>query len=186
MLLFLISLVFGGEFLYNFKKVDKIEENYELFKEIKLKNFLYKFYRTGKSSTKLLIQQHLPFLLQEVTKIKSLDFTRQSLIFTLNPYKDIFMKDKNTTICIGKYVGTFFEDDTLYQYYKGGDKCDIKKDVNRSARVSYKGGPGKLRIDKIYESKVCRYEIVVIGEELSRVVEGNVEIVYFVEENDSR
>lgn len=182
--LFFISHLYSKDTLYNFKQ----SKGTNPFETLRTEGGTYYFYDHLPALTPYRIQHHLPYLIQNLLKIKEPVIHQSNTItYEIIPFKEIIMVNKETRISLGKYKRSFMKNNNYYQEFSCGDKCDLKKSTKRSSNVCFKGLSGDLRVESMVEKKLCSYSFVVGGEILARAINPNIEIGYtFVPHNSKK
>lgn len=173
--------------LYKFTKVGEVSHEWEMLKNITTDRGTFTFYRGAIDTKKIHIQYHLPFLIQKIYGWdKPIEYATPTVKYVIKPFKDIYMEMGGERICLGRYKRSYIENETYYQLFSCGDRCDLRKNELRTSKTSFKGSVNEgLKVEKIMEKKVCRYEFSIGGECLTRTIDSTEIIFYTFKQHNS-
>lgn len=178
--MFIIFFIFTNQKnVYEIKKYTN--ENIEPFKEIKVNNKTYKFYKKDTDPKKKFIKISAAILIKNLINMKPIVY-EDTYKLTIIPFKSITI-EKDQNLSLGVHVKTFFKGKNLIQSFEGGSVCDLNKKIKWSSDVIYLITDGEPRIHRIFEKSLCKYEIIVKGSVFGKEVSVNEFYIDFWNEN---
>ncbi|KRH95305.1 hypothetical protein M153_100064110 [Pseudoloma neurophilia] len=148
-----------------FRTSNEKPETSEPFETISFDNTDYLFYLVMNTPIKIkYLQLHLPFIIERLLNLKdTIFYTTGNTKYFIKPFKEIFMIKNGKKILIGKYKNSKNENETLTQKFTNGDILSYGKKIRWSATVKYSGGVEKLKVSRIIEGSLGKYDIRVTG-----------------------
>lgn len=130
------------------------------------------------------LQLHLPLIVHKILQLnKPIVYITGNTKYIIKPFKSVYMIKKGTKILIGKYDQSKNNNDVFTQSFKGGDFLSYGKKIRWSANVRYVGGINGLKISRIIEGSLGKYDIRVSGSILTNKLLHEHTIEYFTTKN---
>lgn len=135
------------------------------FKTVSLGNKSVNFYYKTNDQIRInYLQLHLPFILDQlIQNDKNIIYLSNTTKYEILPFKHIYMFKNNKKVLIGKYKSSKNENETLVQEYTDGDVLSYGKKVRWSAKIRFAGGIDELKVARIIEGNLGKYEIKITG-----------------------
>lgn len=149
-----------------FQKVTDQEIQEEPIKVIAIGDQITEFYKVKNKIPKInYLQLHLPFIIDEILHLdREIVYITGTTKYIIRPFKEIYMYKENEKILIGKFDHSYNENEVLVQKFGNGDYCSYNKRNRWSAKVTFAGSVVGLKVSKIVEGFLGKYDIRVTGD----------------------
>lgn len=110
------------------------------------------------------LQLHLPLIVHKILQLdRSIVYTTGNTKYVIRPFDTIYMIKNGKRIHIGTYEQSKNDNDVFTQSFTNGDFLSYGKKIRWSANVRYVGGINGLKVSRIIEGSLGKYDIRVSG-----------------------